>query len=221
MASLPPSPDNIMPIRIVTLGGLRGAHDGKSLDWLDSQWLRAALLVHIAIERTCSRDALLAMFWPESDADSAGHRLNQTIYALRRALGDCIETKGRDLRAAPHLQVDVLEFEQAVREQRWDEAVVAYSGPFLAGVHLAETNAFQSWVDVRRQACARAFRKACRAALDAHVAAQDWSAAITIAQAWVTPDPLDDEAQHRLIELLARPSAARRQLRVRALPLQS
>ncbi|HSL68829.1 MAG TPA: hypothetical protein VK864_01240, partial [Longimicrobiales bacterium] len=87
-----------MSIRLFTLGGLQGYQADTELDWLASQWLRAAVLTYLALERTCTRDTLQAMLWPESDADSAAHRLSQAVYALRRALGeDCIETRGREL----------------------------------------------------------------------------------------------------------------------------
>ncbi|MGH7552277.1 MAG: BTAD domain-containing putative transcriptional regulator [Longimicrobiales bacterium] len=193
-----------MPIRLLTLGGLGSAVDGAELDWLGSQWLRAAVLVYLTVERSATRDAFQAMFWPDSDSDSAGHRLSQAVYALRRAIGeDAIETRGRELRAGPHLEADALDFEKALESDRYEEAIALYQGPFLDGVHLAPTNAFQSWVDTRRAKYARDFRKACRAVVDARADAGDLHGAIAIAQKWAAPDPLDDEAQHRLIELLA------------------
>lgn len=193
-----------MSISLITFGGLASAAGSEELDWLSSQWLRAAILVYLTLERVCTRDALLAVFWPDSDGDSAGHRLSQAVYALRRAIGeDCIETKGRELRAGARLEADALEFERAIEAERYDEAIALYRGPFLAGVHLAETNAFQTWVDARRTRYARQFRKASRTVVDARMAAGDPAGAVAVAQAWVAADPLDDEAQHRLIELLA------------------
>lgn len=196
-----------MTIRLFTLGGLRATQDGTELDWLGSQWMRAALLVYLTLERAATRDALVALFWPETDADSARRRLNQTVFALRQVLGEeSIESHGRELRAGAQLQADALDFERAVAAERYDDASALYRGPFLTGVHLVDSNAFESWVDARRSKYAKQFRKACRAVVDARIASGDLTGAVAMAQAWEAPDPLDDEAQHRLIELLARVS---------------
>ncbi|MGH7468185.1 MAG: AfsR/SARP family transcriptional regulator [Longimicrobiales bacterium] len=193
-----------MTIRLLTLGGLFGQHGDAELDWLRSQWLRAALLTYLTLERKATRETLQAMFWPESDSESAAHRLSQTVYAVRRALGDdCIETRGRELHAGAHLEADVLDFERAIQAGRLDQAIALYRGPFLLGVHLASTTGFENWVDVTRAHHARLFRKACRAEVDARASVGNMPGAIVVARAWVAPDPLDDEAQHRLIELLA------------------
>lgn len=58
-------------------------------------------------------------------------------------------------------------------------------------------------VDARRAQYARAFRKASRDLLDAKRAAGDLTGAIEAAEHWIDRNPLDDEAQHRLIEALA------------------
>jgi len=194
-----------MTLRLLTLGGLRGSLDGADLDWLGSKWLLTGFLAFLTLERQATRDTLMATFWPDSDADTAAHRLSQTVYALRRGLGnDCIDSKGQDLRAGSGLEADALELEAAVAAKRHADAIGLYAGPFLAGVHLVETSAFENWVDSRRARYARFFRLSCRALVDEHVAAGSLSAALAVAHAWVAPDPIDDEAQHRLIELLAR-----------------
>lgn len=197
-----------MTIRLLTLGGLGSAVPGGELEWLASQWLRAAVLVHLTLERVVTRDALQAMFWPDNDSDTAGHRLSQTVYILRRALGEhAIETRGRELRAGTILDADALDFERAMNAERFADAMALYRGPFLDGVHLAPTSGYEMWVDGRRTQYARLFRRASREVVDAHLAAGDVAAAVAAAQAWVAPDPSDDEAQHRLIDVLARAGA--------------
>jgi DNA-binding SARP family transcriptional activator len=194
-----------MTIRIQTLGGLRGSAGGAALEWLASQWQRAALLVYLALERQATRDQLQALFWPESDAETAGQRLSQTIYGLRQALGnEVIATRGREVRLAEDVAADATEVEAAYERADYTSAISVYAGPFLAGVHLAETNEFETWVANRRARYARLFRQACRARSDELILQDDLTGALEVARAWSAPDPLDDEAQHRLIELLAR-----------------
>ncbi len=193
-----------MTIRLIALGGLRCTHGGDELDWLARKWLSGALLLYLAVERRATREHLLAMFWPDHDDSRAGRRLNQALYSLRSGLGsDCIRTNGFELIAGDDLQSDVVDFERFEAAGRHKDAVSLYGGPFLSGVHLAPQLGFETWVDQRRARCAQLFRNACRTSLEERLAAGDVIGAIALARRWVTPDPLDDEAQHRLIDLLA------------------
>ncbi|MGD3762639.1 winged helix-turn-helix domain-containing protein, partial [Xanthomonas citri pv. citri] len=66
-----------------------------------SQRRRLALLCVLARvrERPISRDKLLALFWPESDSERARHSLADSLYQLRKELGDnAILSTGDDLR---------------------------------------------------------------------------------------------------------------------------
>jgi DNA-binding SARP family transcriptional activator len=194
-----------MPIRLETLGGLR-AYDGDvELHWLQSQRLRAALLVFIAVERKVSRASLATMFWPESDEENARHALRQNLYQLRRFLGEgWVETRTHDLRVADAIQTDLAAFDTALARGDAERAVKHYSGPFLAGIHLLDLKPWEQWVDARRAHMAREFRKASRKWVEDCLARGDTACAIEAAQRWTAPDPLDDEAQHRLIEVLAK-----------------
>lgn len=52
---------------------------------------RLALLVYLALARPAglhSRDELVALLWPEADAESARHSLRNGLHALRHAFGD-------------------------------------------------------------------------------------------------------------------------------------
>src|SRR5258707_5250234 len=85
-----------------------------------------------------SRDRIEAYLWPESSAARAQHALDQTVYAIRHALGsDVIVATGRELRLNPDLvRVDVWEFEQAIGADQWAAAVGHYKGPRLDGFHV-------------------------------------------------------------------------------------
>jgi DNA-binding SARP family transcriptional activator/TolB-like protein len=193
-----------MPIRLTTLGGLSAHDDGAEMDWVETQRLRAALLVYLAVERTASRAALTALFWPESDEDRARHALRQNLYELRRALGDgCFEARTREIRVTDQIATDLAEFDAAIARGDAAGAAQLYSGPFLAGVYLVDLKPWEVWVEARRVYATRAFRKACREWVEACRTSGDHAGAIAAAQRWISPDPLDDEAQHKLIELLA------------------
>lgn len=193
-----------MILRVHTFGGFRADLDGVTVRALEGRPVRASLLVYLAVERGATRDALQALLWPESDREAAGRSLRQALYTLRRDFGgDFIESRGAQVVALPSLHCDVPEFEQSIRNNDAATALALYRGPFLEGAHLAEARAFGGWADARRAGSARAFRRVCREAVDATEAAGDLSAALEVCRAWVTVDPLEDEAQHRLIQLLA------------------
>src|SRR2546422_1390317 len=96
-----------------------------------------------------SRDRIEAYLWPESSGARAQHALDQTVYAIRHGLGsDVILVTARELRLNPELvQVDVWEFEQAIRAGQWTGAVGHYKGPLRAGFHFADSHELDSWIE--------------------------------------------------------------------------
>jgi DNA-binding SARP family transcriptional activator len=193
-----------MAIQLVTFGGLHAVSDSGELDWLLSQHSRAALFVYLAVEQRVSRESLTALFWPESDAENARHALRQSLYQLRKAVGsEWIDSRAHELVVTAEVRADARAFTDAVERGDVASAVELYRGPFLDGVHLLDLKPWESWVDTRRAQYARAFRKASRELLDARRAGGDLTGAIEAAERWTARDPMDDEAQHRLIETLA------------------
>lgn len=193
-----------MAIELVTFGGLHILDDEGELDWLAGQRSRAALLVYLAIERRVSREALATVFWPESDAENARHALRQSLYQLKRAVKtDWIESRAHELVVTGDVRTDIHDFLDAIEREDLESAVNLYRGPFLAGVHLVDLSQWENWVDSRRGQYARAFRKAARDLIELKTAVRDLTGAIEVAERWSAREPMDDEAQHRLIETLA------------------
>lgn len=191
-------------IHVGTLGGLRVEREGKELGELSAQPVRCALLLYLALERDATRDEILGLLWPERDPERARHSLRQALYELRRTLGDdWSRTRGERIEVAPEVGVDALDFLEAAEEERDEEALDLYRGPFLEGSHPGTTPAFESWVDGWRSRLARLHRDLCRRLTEAQSEAADPEGALSVARRWVRTDPLDDEAQHRLIALLA------------------
>jgi DNA-binding SARP family transcriptional activator len=194
-----------MGVQLVTFGGLHVLGNPRELERLLSQRSRAALLIYLTIERRVSREALTAIFWPESDTENARHALRQSLYHLRKIVGgtDWIDSRAHEIVVRGEIGSDATAFSDAVECGNTERAVRLYGGPFLDGVHLVDLQPWESWVDGRRTKYARLFRKACRDLLDARLAAGDLTGAIAVAERWTAPDPTDDEAQHRLIAALA------------------
>jgi TolB-like protein/DNA-binding SARP family transcriptional activator len=195
----------IMVIRVETLGGLRLLAGSRELCALRQQRALSALLVYLAVEGRASRDSVVATFWPESDAENARHSLRQSLYRLRSAIGssDWLVVQGDELLLGPEAECDVAEFEAALGSADPAAAARLYQGEFLRSVHLADVQPWQQWAELHRLRLALSYRQHCRAWVDACLHGSDLAGAFVAARAWATPDPKDEEAQHRLVELLA------------------
>lgn len=170
---------------------------------------RFALLAYLAVahpRECCPRDELLALFWPEDEADRARTTLRQTLRLLRRTLGfRALESRGDGIRLAPgSFWCDASAFEEALDAGRPEEAAALYRGPLLQGFHFRDAGAgFERW---REREAARLQHRAARAlrglAEGAEGAADD-----AAAEGWwrrlleIHPD--DEEALRRLLSSLA------------------
>src|SRR2546423_8980025 len=109
-------------------------------------------ILGLAGRQGLSRDRIEAYLWPESSGPRAQHALDQTVYAIRHALGsDLILATARELRLNPELvRVDVWEFERAIRAGQWTAAVGQNKRPPLDGFHFSDSHLLKSGVDTTR-----------------------------------------------------------------------
>ena len=128
---------------------------------------RIALLAILAVarRRPVGRERLIGLLWPEHPADAARHTLSESLYVLRKELGEGVFVAGGDdLSLAPEVvATDVAAFEDALEAGRLEDAVAAYGGPFLDGFYVADAPEFEHWVDGERDRLARAFAGALEA----------------------------------------------------------
>ena len=145
-------------IRLSTLGvlDLQGA-EGQELRTVLAQPKRAALLAYLAIALPRGlhrRDPLLALFWPEYDAERARNALSQEIHFLRRSLGDAVfvrpsgEEIGLDRTA---FWCDAVAFEAALDAGKVAEALALYRGDLLDGFFISDAPEFERWLETERE----------------------------------------------------------------------
>ncbi len=77
-----------MAVRLQLLGGIRAQEGDRDLPWIPGQPVRSAVLLYLCIEAGATRDQLARIFWPDEELERARHSLSQTLYLLRRALGE-------------------------------------------------------------------------------------------------------------------------------------
>ncbi|HXQ78523.1 MAG TPA: hypothetical protein VN797_09950, partial [Gemmatimonadaceae bacterium] len=119
-----------MPTRLTLLGTVSlTSSDSRPLRRALQQ-RRLALLAGLATapDQSASRDRLLGLLWPDRDERTARHLLADSVYVLRRALGhEAISAAGETLRlSADHVWTDVTEFQRAVADARWSDALRLY-----------------------------------------------------------------------------------------------
>ncbi|MBL8961210.1 MAG: hypothetical protein JNJ98_15240, partial [Gemmatimonadetes bacterium] len=113
---------------------------------------RLALLTYLALATPRGlhrRDALMALFWPESGTDEARSALRQALHHLRQHLGDGgLETRSDDRvgLATGGVSCDALDFEAAVAAGDDARAVSLYEGAFLDAVFVRGVSPdFEEW----------------------------------------------------------------------------
>jgi serine/threonine-protein kinase len=152
-----------------------------------------------------SRERIETYLWPESSSTLARHALDQTVYAIRHALGsDFILSTGRELRLNPALvQIDVWQFEEAIRTRQWGAAVGHYRGPLLDGFHLADSRELESWMDTERARLRLEYQTAVEFLGNLSVDAGDHSQSVLWWRRLANSDPLSAGATKKLMLALA------------------
>jgi DNA-binding SARP family transcriptional activator len=200
-------------IQLRLLGGLDLAepHGRGELRSVLVQPKRLALLVYLALagdRRFRRRDTVVALFWPELDAEHARGSLRQALRFLRGELGAEVLTSRGEEDVGVNRQVvecDAAAFDQACETGDWAAALALYRGDLLTGVHIADISPeFAHWLDGER---GRLRRRAAAAAWSAVGEAErtgDLVAAAPLARLGVGLAPDDEASVRRLMRILDR-----------------
>jgi DNA-binding SARP family transcriptional activator/tetratricopeptide (TPR) repeat protein len=155
---------------------------------------------------TVTRDRLVALLWPELDAEGARHRLSDSLYVARRALGEeAIVTEGDDLRLSEeHVAVDTRAFERALDAGETALAMAQYGGPLLDGFHLGGEGEFDRWIEEERGRLAGRYAQSLRTIASAASQRGDSVAAGEYLLRLSALDPFDSRVVLQLMEVLER-----------------
>jgi DNA-binding SARP family transcriptional activator len=209
------------PWRIQLLGGLRAERGERVVTRFRTQ-KTGLLLAYLAYyrQRAHPREALIELLWPESDLDSARHKLNVALSAIR----DQLEPEGRSRRGAgapsaailvtdrssvrldpASVVTDVAEFEAALgaaaaathpteQVELLVRAVDLYRGPLLPGY-------YEEWVLREQQRWEELFFQAVRQLIECCENGGEQDRALQYALRAVSVDPLREEAHRDLMRL--------------------
>ena len=211
-------------IRLRVLGAmdLRGSAD-QELRAVLAQPKRAALLAYLALATPRGphrRDTLLALFWPEQDAEHARNALSQAVHFLRRSLGAeaLVTANGDGLGLGwKDFWCDANAFEETLDTGRPSEAVELYRGDLLEGFHVADAPGFEQWLETERARLGSRYEKAVEGVAEERQTAGDWEGAIRGWRRLAGRDPYNSRVALRLMRALAAagdPAGAVQQARV-------
>jgi DNA-binding SARP family transcriptional activator/TolB-like protein len=185
--------------RLITLGrltlvGAAGEEDAS----LARRRLKLAVLAVLSLaRRPMSRDTLLGLFWAEHDEPRARHSLSNALSSLRGALGErSITTRDAEVALDPSapLDVDAIEFSEAIESKDHGRAVHLYDGPFLEGFHVDDSPAFEQWVSRERRRLEAMFLKACAEHCASLARSRRWVECEHVARRWIEAEPLSADA---------------------------
>ncbi len=197
-------------LRLYAFGGLRIERDGHPLQ-LPTHKARDLLAYLVTFrDRSHPRPVLAGLLWPDLPEEKARRRLSDTLWRVRRVLGDYVAADEESLWFNTDLPywLDVEEFEQKVDEYankqadralstcllELHKAVDLYGGPFLDGL-------YHDWGLLERERLRGLYLEALGHLLELHKQTGDYTAALEVAQRLVAAEPLHEAAHRELMRL--------------------
>ena len=213
-------------LALALLGPFRAVLNGQPAQGLSSDW-RRALLAYLAVEsgREHPREQLASLLWPERPDQEALSALRYTLSNLRSALGDRRPAGDRwspgDRRpASPVLLLtrssaqfnpdsdhwlDVAEFQELSRRSNaadLERAVSLYRGPFLHGLSLRDSPAFDEWMLLKGEEAQRSMLSVLGQLTSLRMARGDYAEAARWARRQLELEPYREQAHRQLIAAL-------------------
>ena len=205
-------------LNLTTLGGLGLSADGREVGSVATQRRPMALLAVLAAAggTAVSRERLAGLLWPDAEPERARRSVAQAVYTLRKATGVEQVVVGTTALQLNHalIATDLAEFRAALAEDRLEEAVTTYRGPFLDGFFLPGAVDFERWAEGERDRLARDYARALTTLARRAAAAGDVAEEVTARRRLVALDPLDSGAALGLIDTLTRAGDVAGALRV-------
>ncbi|MCB0094451.1 MAG: pentapeptide repeat-containing protein, partial [Caldilineaceae bacterium] len=214
-------------LQISLLGPFSVTHNRQAVTNFASDKVRG-LLIYLAVTRGSQpRAALASLFWPEYDENGARTNLRQTLYQLRRTLGDdqanppylLIDRQTIGLNPTAGCTVDVIAFQEllaAVADHGHttlaacdfcvdclDQAADLYHHDFLTGFALDDSQLFEEWRRVTQEQLHMQALNALRQLTDVAMERGDDAATLRYAQRQLMLEPWRESAHRQIMWLLA------------------
>jgi predicted ATPase/DNA-binding SARP family transcriptional activator len=188
-----------------------------TLDWQPVTRFRsnknAGLLVYLALQsdRLFPREVLATLFWPEESEATARNNLRQSVYQLRRVLGD-LENPDKPyllatrqtvrFNADSDFDLDVDFFLQSIAIGDLETAAALYHGDLLPGF-TCDSLPFEDWLRHEREQLHQAALEAMFAVTESHLQAGRPGKAQAVARQQLLLEPWREVAWRQLIQAYA------------------
>jgi DNA-binding SARP family transcriptional activator/predicted ATPase len=202
-------------LALALLGAFQATLDGEPVQGLNSDHLRA-LLAYLAVERgrEHAREALASLLWPERPDREAVSALRHALANLRGALGDpgapspvLLVSRGSvQFNPAGNSWLDVAEFEELAGRTdvpSLERVVSLYRGPFLHGLSLAESPAFEEWMLFKGEETRRRVLSLLDQLTSLQLARGETAEAARWARRQLELEPYQEQAHRQLMAALA------------------
>lgn len=202
-------------LALALLGPFRATMDGLQIDGLTSPRLRA-LLAYLAVgrEQEHLREQVASLLWPEWPDREAVASLRSALSKLRTALGDrrapfpflLISRTTVGLNSASDHWLDVAEFECLAGRQdvpSLEQAASLYRGPFLHGLSVADSPAFDDWLLQKNEEYQRGMLSVLRRLAHLQIDRGAYAEAASWARRQLELEPYREQAHRQLMLALA------------------
>jgi DNA-binding SARP family transcriptional activator/TolB-like protein len=161
-------------------------------------------ILSLARGRPVGRERVIGLLWPDDRTERGRHLLSESLYVLRKDLGeDLFVTAGDEVGINPLvLRCDAAEFDQAVEEGRLKEAARLYRGPFLDGFYVNDAPDFERWAEGERDRLARSHARVLESLAQAAESAGRPGEAVDYWRRLAVHDPYDSRIAIRLMQAL-------------------
>lgn len=156
------------------------------------------LLAYLAIKQDwLSREHLADLFWGETSSSSARRNLRKILFKIRAF--DWFDDFEEDVPGIRwQVQTDVADFQNAIKDKDWQNAIKHYQGRLLEGLEIKGSQHFAEWLELERMRLEQLYLEA-RECYAAELEAQgELEKALEVLKESLSFDQLN-EAVHRSI----------------------
>ncbi|MGD8805298.1 MAG: BTAD domain-containing putative transcriptional regulator [Chloroflexota bacterium] len=171
------------------------------------------LLVHLALQsdRPVPREVLATLFWPEESESNARNNLRQSIFQLRKVLGDLrnpaepyllVTRQTVQFNAESDHALDVNHFLRSIERGELETAVDIYQGDLLPGL-TCDSLEFEDWLRYEREQLHQTALEVMFAVTQHHLQTGRLDKAQTVARRQLRLEPWREPAHRQLMRAFA------------------
>jgi predicted ATPase/DNA-binding SARP family transcriptional activator len=202
-------------LEIYTLGRLEIRRNGMAVSSFPTRKVEALLVYLACTGRSHQREQLAELLWDDRPQAQSLTNLRSTLSRLNEQLAPFLLSTRKAVALRPEAQVwiDAVELRTALEANRsplsnsavhrLERALALYTGDFLTGFFISESQGFEEWLRVEREGLRVGVMEALSHLAAFHLRRASFDAGIAHAARLLEFDPLREDAQRQMMTLLA------------------